>query len=790
MKPLFFIFALFLYAPIAWALSIDIQSAKESGTPFSIIHIKDPKPFICQEALDEFRVVTQIECYFDYAPPKNIQTLRNPFFTVKSFRTPKLYVVHIVPSFKMKLFTLTDNLAQQSRIIHDDKRMAMHWMVVGFKEVLPLIASYDIPENGLNFPIDFHRTALPSVGALGIDGKPIELDHVADVSDYMDIRRFFAREQYDDVLRTIEDVLFKDPNTIFKSELLLYKMRTQMILDELGEVVDIGKQFLREFSSDEALPEVLYNLAFANAKMGMVTDAEYFYDRLLTEHYDSEFATRGLIALGEHIMSKGDVDKALYYFKTALEKAQTKELASQAAMKLTNYYLAKGDAEHASYYIQKIAQSNLEYLLTTFDETYEIAKEFAERERFDLAAQLASKIWEPMDVNEREYEPMMYQIAVWLDQAGKNEQAYELYKTYAEKFPFGEYFYDVEERMDKVLFKIGETNTTKQLELYKTIEEKYYDQDIAKQALFNKAQLLFDQGSYKELLKLETSLKALDTEKFQGVEALIGSSAKALVEQALDQKGCQEAIVLVRNYDLNLSKIYAKTLYDCTMQESEFAYAHKMSQPFIQDGNITQRLAWMVRHVKAAAKVGDHKTVFVMAGDIKTLGEIEKSSVYDTVIRDRYLSALALAEEESALALIGEIQTRFGVVFGDIELYVHAAKLAHKRNDDAMIEVYAQKVMDLQAANRSYTQSPAIEYMMLQALKKLDKAQKTYEVARTLSEVVKTPKAQARALYELGNAAQKIGKTKEAKEAYTASAQADETSPWAKLSADSLKLLP
>lgn len=779
----------FFFATYLNALSIDIQSGKEKSSTYSTIHLQNEKAFICEPKIDEFKVIIEISCYFNNAPIHTFSPVSNPFFTLKSHETNNLYIITIKPKYKMALIFLPENLALNSRITHKKRRLALHWLVVGYKENLPLIESKKVPVEGINFPVDFYKDTLPSVGALGLNGHPINTDEISDVSDYMEVRRYYDRAQYDQVFNIIDKALTKDPNSIFKSEFLLYKIRSKVALDELSDAIDLSKEFLREFSNNEAVPEVLLHLAESSSSVGLLIDSEYFYDRLLEEHYDSKQATKGLISLASHTLSKGDSKKALKYFIQGLEKAETKDLASDAAFKIANFYLAKGNVVEAAKYIQKIAVGNVEYLLKDYQRTYDIAKEFSDHEAYNEAADLMFEILNTLEKDDRKYEGILYQISVWYDLGGRNEKAFNLYQQYKKQFNFGDYLSEVEERMDKVLFEIGDTNTTKQLALYDTISQKYSREEIANRSKYLKAELLLKEKSFQKVLSMEDTLNALDTQLYPNAKSFISKSAKALASAELENKACDKAITLLRRYDFNITQEYSDLLYGCTMDVHDYKEAQSIAKPYIYDKQMKERLKWLYRYVKSSSKVGDIKTVFVMGDDLLSLASVEDSLKYHDVKIDIFNAALALGKEDKAIEMIISIQKEFGLRFSEIELYYKMVKLGKKRHDNTMIENYALKVLSLQKTANSYTFTPQVELLLLSALKKLNKDDEAYKQAKALVTRVSNDKDKARAYYELGMICQRLNFLDQMKKAFTKSSKASKTSPWSQLSQDALDLL-
>ena len=53
------------------------------------------------------------------------------------------------------------------------------------------------------------------------------------------------------------------------------------------EIVELSKVFLREYSANDNIAEVLSIISRAYAKLGQSANADYFFDRLFDEHEDS-----------------------------------------------------------------------------------------------------------------------------------------------------------------------------------------------------------------------------------------------------------------------------------------------------------------------------------------------------------------------------------------------------------------------------------------------------------------------------------------------------------------------
>ena len=249
----------------------------------------------------------------------------------------------------MKLIPIANKLYEISNIrsatVYKESK---HWMLVGYTNRLPLIKIDETPSMGLSFPLTMEEVTLPSVGALDISGNPIRLDQVKDVVDYMRIKTAYEAGNYDQLASDVDALFMRFPNTIFKAELLLYKIRGHHKSDENEALLEVSKEFVREYSDDENMAEVLAYTANAYSAVGLQADGTYFYERLFKEFVESKYAALGMVFLGDQYLSGGKSKLAGTYFEKALYMTRDVEVASMAAIRLAKMSLEQGEVEKAS----------------------------------------------------------------------------------------------------------------------------------------------------------------------------------------------------------------------------------------------------------------------------------------------------------------------------------------------------------------------------------------------------------------------------------------------------------
>jgi predicted Zn-dependent protease len=115
--------------------------------------------------------------------------------------------------------------------------------------------------------------------------------------------------------------------------------------------------------------------------------------------------------------------------------------------------------------------------------------------------------------------------------------------------------------------------------------------------------------------------------------------------------------------------------------------------------------------------------------------------------------------------------------------------LGLKRKDEAMTQNYARKVIALQERTKTYTQSPFIEFTLAQSYQNVGKDADALNTLKTLNKQKLTNEKRSRQQYLIGAIEQRLGRKKEARDAFNGSIKADPNSAWGKLAKDALALL-
>jgi len=779
----------FLLLPfLLFGLELSVQSGKENSTPFSIIHIEDTNKFLCESIRNDFDQTTQIVCVFAQRPSQSLKPLSNNFFDISFTTKGRNYFIVIKPTHKMQLFPMIFDLKKETTTFASNVKLSQKWMVVGFEEKIPFLSSEKLPSTAINFPITMRDSAFPFVGGLDIKGNPIHISKIKDVSDYLAIKRYYKAKDYEATLSLIDDVLQEYPDTVFKSELFLYRIRAYHFLEENTALLQSTKIFLRAYSSDENVPEVLAYTAKAYSSMGLYTDSDYFFERLFDEHPKNHYAHLGMIYKAEQLEASGNAQKALTYYEKALYATDDVDTASLAAFKMSSYYIEHNKPKDAKVYVDKILDANANYFATQLETSLELAMAFSDHLDYLTAARIVDAIYAKSPASNEYDEEMLRNEGIWLAKADQKEEALSIFNKYLDTYKYGEYVEEIQEAKDALFFENLDANLSAKIKEYDTLMQTYANDSIGDKALYKKAKLLCDSGEFRATLDLNNSLSQLDSTLYPDVDTLIDEAAQGLMQQSLEKKQCKEVITLSKTYNITLSQKWDKELFDCAFKGADFTLAKETVSRHLKEKNLETRMDWLYRYIQTDFATGNYSEVTQAAKELVSLSKMEKTDSYDEVRRILFDAYQRLGDKEGMIAAIADIEDAFGLVFKDSERYTQMVTLAQGKKNNQMIVNYAKKVMTLQSRAKAYSQTPYIEFTLSQAYINLSEDRQALEVIKSLDDKKLSDATRARQKYQLGSLLQKEGKKSEAKIAYEASVKADANSAWGKLSQDTLAL--
>ncbi|MDA7817080.1 flagellar protein [Sulfurimonas sp.] len=764
-----------------FALEVSIQGAKENNTEYSILHLSDNKDFLCQEEKNDFDEVVKIVCAFSKSPSQNLQKIQNNFFNISTQIKNKTFFLIIKPFFKMKLYPMVFDLTKDDTVFSSDVKLSNKWMIIGYKEKIPYLKDNSHNDTSIKFPFKFSKSKLPYVGSLDMQGNPVFVKRVRDVTEYVRIKKLYAEKKYDYCSDLINEVMKGYPNSLFTAELLLYKIKVFSKLENYDSLIDVAMIYLREHSSDENVPEVLSLLSQAYFKNGLNSDADYFFDRLFVEHKNSVYAKWGYIYKGEMFESTGAYSKAISLYKKSLSETDNIDVAVVAAYSMAKNLIATGKGSQANEYIQKIAKVQPEYFKKRMDDSLDIMDELAESSHFIPAATIAKSLHESINKNYDNYEPLLRDNGLWLSKTEKKQDALAALNLYLEEFEDGMFTQEVKVAKDGLFFDVTDANYSVRVTNYDKLMQEYDGDSIGNKAIYEKAKLLIENNHFQDALNLENDLLSLDTEEYADVQNLITEAAIGTMKNALEQKECNSVLEISSKYKIELSDKWDDGVYACAMKGADFELAQKMADKNINSKDLRHRKKWLYRYIKIDFATGNYSNVIEASKELITLIKNDKESKYLDVYRYIFDTYQRVEDSSKMIDAMVDIERVYKLNYIDIERYVTLMAVGSQRKDSNLVIDYAKKIMSIQNSSSSYAQSPFVEFTLYQAYIDKEENNLALEIIKSLDDRDLDNSNRARQRYLLGSIYDKLWRDDDAKAAYQSAIDTDKDSPWAKL---------
>ncbi|MDQ7046052.1 MAG: flagellar protein [Sulfurimonas sp.] len=770
-----------------FGLEISLAGAKENFQNYSTLHLKDTKPFLCQEVKNDFKIVIKIVCAFNEKPSSSIKNLQNSFFKIENKIKKKTFFLIITPFKKLKLYPMIFNMTKDDTVYQANVKLAPHWMIVGYNKELPFIKKEIPNDTSINFPFQLSVDNIPFVGGLDLKGNPVHIQRVGDVTEYLKIKKLYKEEKYDLCNELIDEIMEDYPNSLFMAELLFYKIQVYSKLEDNDNVIAMSKEFLREHSSDENIPEVLALVARGYSKIGLSTDADYFFDRLFSEHDSTESAKRGYIYKGEMLEESGAASKAVLYYKKALNETAQVKTAATAAYKLAYYRIKNGEKEKASSYIKKIVQAKPEFFMQDLATSLEMMYMFADNSAYKTAASIAKSIVDATNKEHDEYERLLKDRGMWLSKSDDKQLALSALNEYLKIFPDGVFEEKVWTAKDELFFDTNDGNFSEKLKKYNILIENYDNDTIGKRAIYEKAKLLLANDMFTDVLDMEESVLKLDAEFYEGKEDIIVDSAIGVMKTALKNRECEEVLSISKDYNITLSNDWDNGVYECSMMGGDFVLAKRITSRNLDAKDLELRKKWLYRHIKVDFATGNYSEVVQASQDLIALIEDSKEMYYKDVYRILFDTYQRLEKDSKLLSQIMEIEKIFGKDYKDIERYIAVMTMGERSKDDNVVIKYGEEVVKIQNSSSSYAQSPFVEFTLYQAYLNKEELDKALKIIESLNTLELKKEIRARQKYLLATILEKLWRGEEAAIAYQEAIDADAASAWADLAKSALE---
>jgi tetratricopeptide (TPR) repeat protein len=735
------------------ALEIVQTAGKENGEPYRTLELRAAQPFACELSEPTRDSNGTLRCYFDRVPAIKPHPLTNRFFDLIPHLGEKSFSVEIHFNRRASVYPLlSKTLSDQALVPSELGRKSDRWLLVGYHDSPPYLGQ--TRQRGLGFPVTLPAFDPPSVGALDAAGSPIGDSEAADDA------RFYAQalEAYEggdmtETLRVVNRALdLSRERSLFLPELLALKLR---VLDETEQspeqLIEIGRQWVRSYTTHPDLPEMMLLLTRALITVGRTGDAFYYADQLIREFPDSPYADLAIIYKSDRFMAEGRVGEAVQGYEQVLFNSDDVPAAALAASRLAELAIRQDDLARASELYEKILISHPPFFLEDKEKSEALLMQMAEHRLVRPAALLGEVLLENRDEADEDFETHLRNLARWQALSDMKEKALENYKRYLALFEFAEDRAVMTKEHDLLEFEVGVETEKAQLALYDRIITRYPEDEAASRALYQKAQLLLQLGRYTEVAELLPRLDGLDSELFFDYEQQIRQMERTLLSSFIVQERCQEAIELIEKRELGTTLRSDEPLYRCAWQSHAYDLAEAVVDYQLRQAPPAQTIDWLERRLDILSKTGQvsrylDESVRYLRMQRALRRQVSADRYYE-IARMHHRSRDALGRLRP---LAETIEKRFSRDARNIDLFSYMIELARREGDEALLYDYGKKLVNHQRRLAVDTLTPYAELAFADGAVAQGRTTEAIAVLQTLLQQELAASDRVRVLYRLG----------------------------------------
>ena len=777
------IFFLFFSTNSLFGLDLYINSGREKGENFAILNLVHDEPFVCEEFLNEKSEVEKIICPFDKYLTSRFIKSKTLFFIINPKVENKKLILEIYPKNKIKLFHGGEDLKELAMIPKERMKSAKHWQILGYKTTLPFLEKKS--KEGINFPISFEEmVGLPSIGALDFKMRPMLDDVGPDKNYFLRIKGFVDRGAYEDALTLIDETLGLYPETIFKRDILHFKIKSLSGLDDVEEneeIVSLAKAWLEAYPADINVPEVLYILAKTYANMLFFDEGKHYYNQLFSEYKGHKFEHLARLDYADRLYEKGDREVTLRTYESVLDETKDLEVATQAALRLAEFYRKEGSKERAQEYLKIVYEANLPYFLKNIGKNYTRLQKWEDSKIYEYPAKILEYMLQKRDKSDKDYKDMLLDVAQWYDKSNNLPKAHEYYQKFLKEYPKDTDGKKIKEQDDLLLLKTDSIASDEKLKHYDYVMEQYKGKEEAKIALEQKAKTLLELEKYKEIFDMR---EALGDENPSLLLAL-----KALTLQAIKEKNCQDSSYYGSLYHdkIPLDNAQKLKLFDCLFKHKQYQSAQIIAQnQALEAKNPQDKQDWLYNLGQVEFKRQNYAKSALAMRDVLTLSKSEK---HKDAIWVLYMSLRELKRDSEAFEFLAKLESTLKDDEKMIEVYRLTLQDSLIQKDDNAIKSYANKLMALQDKYLKYEYSPWVEFSITEAFVREGDFKNALDFANKALKHAKEDKEKIQSLYLQGYLHTKLNNKKEAISAYSECLANQAQSPWKNLCKDAKEIL-
>lgn len=609
------------------ALSLTLTQGKEGGEDFSVLTLRHNKAFSCfytnekppsgiEASLSIIHAKRPIECVIDSIPKEGFTPLENAFFNITYSMRQQQFILHIKPKVmrRLTLFSFDRDYKKAIPLFVENDPKAKTWQIIGYDQNIPFLSGKDNAQKGLNFPIVIKDAQTPIIQELDVNNKPLLTTKGYDLNAYLEAKKQMDSQAYFDALRTISRAFKNYPQTMFKKDLYLLEI---IALGQLGIkkslLIDIGTKWIKNYPTDPNIPEALYYVAKALDENNNYKQAMRYYKRILLEYKNSRYAPLAQMRLAIEAAEGSDLSNANMLFKEAFSNAKDKESASEIALNWAEAEINYQNFNNAKYLIDKVVQSNPDYISTHSESALDLLKLLKKNQMNASAIEIAHLLLN-QDDDLKAKEQALYDLGALYARIKdfKNAHLYNL--QYLQDHAELDKASVVRVRDEKALFSM-EGNTQEKIAHYDKIIQNFPNSNEALKALELKAQLLFENKRYAEVLGMQKNLPK--------DSPLIQKTLNTLAKTPLENHRCEEALKYLSQITaFAFSPKEEIQAFDCLYFASLKEKAQIIALNALKTAKTpSEKLVWLYRLGRNYYRLGDFKNSTLASKDALTLAQ-------------------------------------------------------------------------------------------------------------------------------------------------------------------------
>ncbi|WP_334086117.1 tetratricopeptide repeat protein [Helicobacter typhlonius] len=709
-----FVVALCLLPLCAFGLDVTINYGKESKEYFSVLNIAHTDPLECNENRNTQDEVTYVVCTIERTPVASFSPTQTLFFHFWSRVVDGRFYLYIEPVHKMKLFATPKDLKTATLITKEQPTKSAAWQIIGYKNEIPFLNDYtqQAKPRGLNFPIKIIKNNKLFFNDLDINRGPLRYDEGEDFATYTQIKNLMKNHAHIEAVKLIDETLIAYPKTIFAKDLLLFRLRALEHFDSTENsdmIVDMGTKWIKKYPTDSNVPEVLYYLGNAYADMRITDEAKYYLERLISEYPQSHYMPLAKMSLAKYFHSGQDANVATKLFAQAYQEAKDLDSASAVAIEWSKFHLLNGEKAQAQKLVETMLKVNPSYITKYPIKSYEYLKLLAEEQLYASAAKLGEYLYEHILSDDISKEDLLNNVSLWYQSANDVQDAHRINKIFLQEFEHRPLAEEIKDRDDKLLFAlVSNEESASKIKKYDYIIEQYPNTPEQEKAFILKAQTLFDEGKYSEVLALKDNLKD---------QSIVAQSYKAMLSLALKEKDCKNvANIFLQYQNVSIEEDEKMPLFDCLYALALNKEAAKISLNMAAEAkDLSKKLEWLYRDSLNFAKLGDSKSTARAGRDALEIAKnLQKAQYYDVGFT-LFDALIKLNDKEGALQTYAFLKQTLADDQRMFAVNLTLLKNAEAQKDEMGIDIYAKDILRLQKLIKDNTDSPYVDFALAQS---------------------------------------------------------------------------